>query len=371
MPKSTRRSKPKIKTRKSSKIKRRSVKKRSGKYRLGVQNLAGGVQDINGFIRGNIDATIADLKQYILNTQNIPVNKQRLIKTNDKGYEVLDDARKISSYVFSDDTIHMFVDNVPGTFIRKFGGSGRGDGQFSSPDGICVSNDEIYVADTGNNRVQVFDLEGNFVRKFGMGNLDGPSGICEASGEIYVSSTGQASGHGKHCVQVYDLEGNFVRKFGEKGDSDGQFYMPKGICANDDIYVADRNRVQVFDLEGNFVRKFETGVNSGGIDVSNGEVYVVKINHFIEVFDLQGRYIRKIGKWGRRDGELNSPAYICVSNSEIYVSDKGNNRVQVFNLQGKFIRKFGMGNLDGPSGICVSNGQVYVADYTGIKVFDV
>lgn len=367
--KSPKRSTSSKKTCKSPKRKS-SVKKRAGKYHLGVQNLAGDVQDINGFIKGNIDATISDLKQHILDTQNIPVQKQRLIKATDNGHELLDDSRKISSYGFNDDdTIHMFVANVHGAFIRKFGKSGRGDGQFISPEGICVSNGEIYVADTGNNRIQVFDLHGNFSRKFGA-QSDYPSGICVSNGEIYVSNAGLISGHGNHCIQVFDLDGNLIRMFGRQGQEDGQFYTPKGIyVSNDEIYVADtgNKRVQVFNLEGNFIRKIETGHIRGGIHVSNGQVYVVNIRHFIEVFDLQGKFIRKIGKWGSKDGDLNLPTYITVSNDEIYVSDTGNRRVQVFNLQGKFIRKFGNGVTQG---ICVSNGEVYVVSDYDVQVYE-
>ena len=56
-----------------------------------------------------------------------------------------------------------------GNFIRKWGSSGNGDGQFSYPrDGITVdTSGKVHVADTYNHRVQVFDSSGNFIRKWG------------------------------------------------------------------------------------------------------------------------------------------------------------------------------------------------------------
>src|SRR6266545_335054 len=54
-----------------------------------------------------------------------------------------------------------------GTFLRKWGSEGSGDGQFQTPSGIAIDgNGNVYVTDTGNARIQVFDSAGNFLRKW-------------------------------------------------------------------------------------------------------------------------------------------------------------------------------------------------------------
>ncbi len=102
------------------------------------------------------------------------------------------------------------------------------------PVGIAV-NDEgmVYVADSSNNgselnnRIQVFDLEGMFLREWGEygeeeGEFDGPDGISiDGEGKVYVADTAN------HRIQVFDPEGRFLRKWGDYGDADGEFNGPR------------------------------------------------------------------------------------------------------------------------------------------------
>src|SRR5262245_30897493 len=70
-----------------------------------------------------------------------------------------------------------------GTFLTKWGSPGSGDGQFSKPAGIAVDGSgNVYVADTGNNRIQKFTNTGTFLTKWGsFGSGDGqfwdPAGV--------------------------------------------------------------------------------------------------------------------------------------------------------------------------------------------------
>ena len=108
-------------------------------------------------------------------------------------------------------------------YVEKFGESGRGDGEFSSPSGLALDgeNDLLYVADTGNDRVQSFQL------------IDGNT--CPAETEKVADGV---------C---------FVERFGRTGSGDGRFEAPSGIALdgeNDLLYVADtgNDRVQVLEL---------------------------------------------------------------------------------------------------------------------------
>lgn len=127
------------------------------------------------------------------------------------------------------------------------------------PDGL------IYVADTWNHRVMVLDAEGNLVRELGRagevtdtnnstdptvspGLFYGPRGIAIADGEIFVTDTGNER------VQVFASDGTFLRAFGGTGSEAGQLLEPVGIAIGPDglVYVADtgNQRISVFQLDG-------------------------------------------------------------------------------------------------------------------------
>lgn len=159
--------------------------------------------------------------------------------------------------------------NKDGSFARQFGGPGRGDGQFwresgRGPTGIAVDQQGfVYVADTWNHRVEKFTADGAFVTKWGSySNLVaptpspdrtgffGPRGLAiSPAGEVYVTDTGNGR------VVVFDRDGKFLREFGSKGAGPNQLNEPVGIALSADgqrVYVADSNnaRIAVFDPQG-------------------------------------------------------------------------------------------------------------------------
>ena len=87
--------------------------------------------------------------------------------------------------------------------------------------------------------------------------LRNPIGVAvDVSGNVYVADTGN------HRIQKFDSEGNFLRKWGTLGSGDGQFGYPYGVAADGsgNVYVADTDshRIQKFDSEGNFLTKWGT-----------------------------------------------------------------------------------------------------------------
>ena len=139
---------------------------------------------------------------------------------------------------------------------------GSGDGQFSVPAGIALdSQGHIYVADSGNHRIQKFDSNGALIKKWGV--LSGTAGIAVDGGDnIYVVETLE------HRIQKFDSDGNFIRMWGSgPGDGAGQFSTPIGIAVDtaNNIYVADTNnhRIQQFDSDGAFTQMWGFGVDTG------------------------------------------------------------------------------------------------------------
>jgi len=133
----------------------------------------------------------------------------------------------------------------------------------------------VYVIDYNNNRTMVFTRSGTFVRKWGTGGSGNgeflyPRGIAvNASGYVYVGDTGN------HRVQVFTPSGTYVRQWGSSGSGNGLFYYPTGIAeqANGDVFVADsnNNRVQVFTPSGTYVGQWGTlGVGNGQFEYPEG-----------------------------------------------------------------------------------------------------
>ncbi|HDL64120.1 MAG TPA: 6-bladed beta-propeller, partial [Proteobacteria bacterium] len=116
-------------------------------------------------------------------------------------------------YVCDTDNNRIQVFDAEGNYRLEFGGSGSGDGQFSQPYDLCVDDiNNIYVTDRGNNRVEKFDSQGNYITQWGGSgtdstNFDQPMGIATAGDFVYVCDSGN------YAVKKFDPIGNFVDSF--------------------------------------------------------------------------------------------------------------------------------------------------------------
>ena len=146
----------------------------------------------------------------------------------------------------------IYILNSDLTFSSTFGKEGSGRGQFIAPCGMAVDRKgQVYVADSGNHRIQVFTAKGKFVRMFGRlgegrGDLNFPFGVAvdSSGGTVYVSNSK------KHFISVFTSEGHFVMSFGQCGGEPGEFYHPRGLAVDSSgkLYVCDssNNRIQMF-----------------------------------------------------------------------------------------------------------------------------
>jgi DNA-binding beta-propeller fold protein YncE len=141
-------------------------------------------------------------------------------------------------------------------FLRKLGTSGKkhtltAPGTFALPMGVAVDEDSnVYVTDTFNNRVEIFDAEGNFISTFGK-NGDGPAdferpkGIAvDCDGHIWVADAAQDR------VKVFNREGRLLIYFGEHGEYPGRFM---GVY---DIAIDKLNRVVTTEIFPGRVQMF-------------------------------------------------------------------------------------------------------------------
>lgn len=207
------------------------------------------------------------------------------------------------------------------------------------PYGIAVHRGRIFVSDTANLTVAVFDVpEG---RSFTIGNDPGlkvteritkPVGISvDGSGNLYVADATTKS------ILVYNRDGDFLRKFG------GPDFIDRLASVKVD---KKGERAYVVDIGG-----------------------VKSENHRVRVFDAQtGSHLFDIGKRGSGPGEFNLPRSVAIGKDKLYVVDGGNFRIQVFDMEGKFLQTFGeigkqLGNFGRPKEADTdADGNLYVID---------
>ncbi len=281
-------------------------------------------------------------------------------------------------------------------FVKAWGERGSGPGQFHDPTGIAVSDGEVFVADSRNGRIQVFDFEGNFKRQFGepgagIGQLGRPMNLTIARDELYVPE------YFNDRVQVFGLEGTPKRGIGRPGDGPGAFNAPGGVAvaADGDLFVADfsNHRVQHLKPDGTFVRQWgitgEKGIGAGAFnyptDVAlarDGQLYVADgYNDRVQAFASDGAFG---GKWGGPfamdifgpfNGWFAVTTGVAVGpDGNIFVADFYNNRVQKFTPDGAFLASFGgtgtgAGQFQHAIAVDVAeDGTVFVADFLNNRI---
>lgn len=131
-----------------------------------------------------------------------------------------------------------------GKLLKQWGKKGKGAGEFDIPHAIRLdAKGRVYVGDRENNRVQVFDAEGNFLTMWKESGA--PFGLFLSGGRMFVAD-GRA-----HWLKVLDLEGKTLSRWGDKGKGPGQFELPHGVC------VDSRGAVYVAEITGKRLQKFE------------------------------------------------------------------------------------------------------------------
>lgn len=289
---------------------------------------------------------------------------------------------------------------------------GPGEGEkplFERPMGVAAGDrGRVYVTDTGNNRVCVFDSSGRFLFEFGgfgvakalpggknsyvAGRLNYPVGIdTDEDGNVYVASFRNDS------VEVFGPSGKPLRRFPDptkpvgKGSS-GQDGL--GIAVTDVairgglVYALDQYQVFVFTTEGEFVRQFgKPGVESGDLDHPNGidigedgTVYVSDSNHArVTAFTPEGK-----AKWTfgtlpkgiddktKRDIEL-PRGMTVLSDGSVLVTDAFGFSLVRLSADGKLAGKYGErgvepGQVNFPNDVAALRGFVIIADKENSRV---
>ena len=268
----------------------------------------------------------------------------------------------------------------PPSYITQWGVAGSGPGQFSAPAGVAVDHAGfVYVADTGNNRIQKFTTAGAFVGQwgtFGTGNgqFNGPFGLTVWNGRVYVVDTGNTR------VQVFTTNGVYMFQWGTPGLGNGQFGQPLCVAVDSTgkVYVTDynQNRVQKFTNAGAYIMQWGSfgaggGTFNGMAGISAdamGDIYIVDSgNNIVQVFDVTGFFTSQIGGGGPWPITFNYPLGVTTDGIDPYIADTQAHRIVLATVGGYPQTAWGVlgagpGQFDGPHSVAYDAGFVYVAD---------
>lgn len=285
--------------------------------------------------------------------------------------------------------------------VGEFGELGSGEGQFDYPYDVAIHENRVYVADSHNNRVQVFDLDGAYLFQWGGTGVEdgqfrrnrgiGATPFTGPDAAIFVTDAKNDR------VQKFTLEGAHLASWGSIGDGLEEFFRPRPveIASNGVIFVGDmdNHRVKIYSPDLQVLRIFgERGDGPGQFGaphdfaVQGSRLYVVDhLNSRVQILTRQGAYLGEFGGAGPpedplRDGHFVWPMGLTMDpEGNLFVTDTDHpddtlDRVQKFTPEGEWLASFGrhgsgVGELSRPTGIASdAQGRLYVTDSENARV---
>lgn len=226
-----------------------------------------------------------------------------------------------------------------GTYVTQWAIDGRSIAASMNGDLLVVSGWRIKKVSSTGTLLQEWGTDA------GPGALDYPTSVAVGvSGDIYVADTGHQR------IAIFSANGDFLGQCGGYGDGDGQFWFgPKGVAVGPDgtVYAGEvsglgegANRIQRFSSTGSYLGQWGAR-GSGpsefmgelGLTVSPaGRVFVVESgNHRVQAFSANGDYLLQWGSEGLGPSQFRSPsAAACDRAGNVYVVDRANCRIQKF-----------------------------------------
>ena len=196
-----------------------------------------------------------------------------------------------------------------------------------------------------------------------------PMGVTvNSQNKIFVADTGNQQ------VKIFDENGRYLSAFGKKGSDKGQFQYPYGLVTlpSGNLLVADtvNLNIQEFDKTGKFIKTWiekSNNIKPGAMAVDKkGKVYVSDLaNHQVVVFSQGGTLEKKINN---KLSKLQYPQGIFADdNGLIWIADSGHAQIKQINSDG-VIKSIILGvNDETPfgmvRGVAIDNmGRIYVSD---------
>lgn len=415
-------------------------------------DLSGSPADVALDRQGNIYALLPDVGKIEKFSSDGKKIAEIVSKVNNK------DQIQKSSYLHVDLLGNIFLTQLKeqrivktdpsGNVLISFGSEGAGRGQFSQISDVAVDETgRVYVADTGNGRVQIFKIS-NVGTENPMPQMttlpllvdfdstidveDGVSDIFSLPGKglftvsdknnhlaiwgeknLIVSGQGSASGEllkpsaiyvtldsrifvadtANHRVQIFNYDGSLKYEFGKNGNKPGQFNSPQGIAVNGKgmIFVADtlNNRVEIFNQDGIYLNAIgqedslsdeKTNESCQALNLpkvlavdSKDQLYVVdERGQSVMIFDEKGGCLGSIEQT-KNGGFAKIVDMAFDQNDNLYIADAPVGQVHIFDAKKNFVLSFGSlgegrGYFKQLSSLTASENRIFVADYASKQV---
>ena len=225
-------------------------------------------------------------------------------------------------------------------FVFQFGSTGKAQGEFNGPCDIAVSEKTgtIAVADTGNNRIQMFSSAGNFLREIKLKTKPYSLAFTE-SGDVIACMP-----YGENQLCLFTEGGQFIKHINDK-----HLKTPRNISIGSDSRIIacdfEDKQIQVLSPDGNNLLHSFSAPDCDSFPccaVYHQDTFFVSypFADCVKVFNNAGVYQYGIGCEGYGDGQLMFPTGLVIDKvNQLIVCDTGNRRLQVFTLDGKFVAK--------------------------------
>ena len=211
--------------------------------------------------------------------------------------------------------------------IRSIGGANSSsNGNFNYPRGMKIMGEVLYVADANNHRIQKFKVIGGsnveFQTVLWQGQLSQPHGLCtDTQGNVFVAD------YGNSRIQVFDANSSFVRTIPGNGSGNSSFANPTGVtfdhAGNIHIAAYGTGSIKVFSSEGKYLRMYGDGLKPNAIAIDSCGYCLVADSgtNQLRIYDPEGTLINSLTG-------LNNPTGIAVDqNGNLYVANHGSNHI--------------------------------------------
>ena len=259
-------------------------------------------------------------------------------------------------------------------YVRSIGEKGTEPGQFTEPLSVDVDIEgNLYIVDSGNNRIQKLDKNGEFIRMFGgfgwgTDQFDRPVSVDASYGlDIFITD------FNNNRITRLDRNMNFVSiiQLDNLRQADYSFRFPTGLAVSSlgDKFIIDSENIRIVKLDAfNNPELAFGGYSSHGVPLSNPVDIAVFSNKKIFVsdkelktvmaYDYFGNFIDKYGS-----SNVIDPGGLSVDQSgRLFVCDLEKNSILIFDGRGMFISEYQNSVMKNPVDVSLHNNMLYVVD---------
>ena len=227
--------------------------------------------------------------------------------------------------------------------------------EFHDPRGIAFDkiHNKLYICDSSNSRIQVFNTDGKYLHSFGNDQLLKPFGICVSKDFVFVTD------EEKRCVIKFTLEG--VSKISSDGSV--KFNTIYGIdCCDKFLYICDFGfrKIFVFDLNLKHIREFGSGKIRCPTDVSihSDRIYILT-NSFSSIYcyNKDCSFLKEIELSGGEKPMTVAVYMVIDPKGNFLISDLSNQEIRIFSPQGILKHSIGKGHFNLLNGLALDNSN--------------